>query len=259
MQKIASTYPLPFFFAGTYLFSWTCFFLAANGEGVFGPLVLLGGFGPPLIALLTAHLCGGSGLADLLRGILRWRVAGKWYAFALLLPPGLYALAMLVLWFFGDYMVPAGAPSIGVYPLMLLGVALIGGGQEEVGWRGFALPRLQRHMQPLTASIVLGLLWVVWHLPLFFMPGTPQVAIPLLPYVVYTLGISIIMTWLFNASGGSTLLAILFHAGVNVPSAWYPLGLCVGGLNSAGLLALLVWIVVTILVLRNDTYLGGSQ
>jgi membrane protease YdiL (CAAX protease family) len=92
-------------------------------------------------------------------------------------------------------------------------VALIGGGlDEEMGWRGYALPRLQGRLGPLTANLLLGVLWAFWHLPLWFVPGSFQAGSSFGLYVVSTVALSFLIGWVYNGTGGSLLLAILAHA-----------------------------------------------
>jgi membrane protease YdiL (CAAX protease family) len=101
-----------------------------------------------------------------------------------------------------------------MYSVMVLALTLVGGGQEELGWRGFALPALQERYDALIASVVIGIVWAVWHLPAFAfsIPGyTGSFAL----YTLLVVGISIVLTWLYNSSGGSVLLAMLLHGGIN--------------------------------------------
>ena len=88
---------------------------------------------------------------------------------------------------------------------------------EELGWRGLALPLLQRHLNPAAAGLVLGLIWGAWHLPAFFVGGTPQSGWSFLPFFVGVVAASVIMTGLYNASRGSLLLAMLMHFQLNNP------------------------------------------
>lgn len=106
---------------------------------------------------------------------------------------------------------------------------LIGGPlSEEIGWRGFLLPRLQKRLNPFCSSIVLGIIWACWHLPLFFIVGTCQYGIPFLLFVMTTTINTIIITWIFNRTNGSLVFPILFHTCNNVAA-----GLLVGSYNFA--------------------------
>jgi hypothetical protein len=98
-----------------------------------------------------------------------------------------------------------------------MAIALFIGPIEEFGWRGVALPLLQRRFTPLGAGLVLGVVWALWHVPSFLMSGTPQSAWSFGPYFIGILALSVIMTPLFNAAGGSILIAALFHFQVMNP------------------------------------------
>jgi uncharacterized protein len=87
----------------------------------------------------------------------------------------------------------------------------IKGPVEEIGWRGLALPLLQRRFSPIWAGLILGIIWGIWHLPAFLLSGTPQSAWSFTPFVIGAVAISVIVTPLFNKSRGSILLPALFH------------------------------------------------
>jgi membrane protease YdiL (CAAX protease family) len=128
---------------------------------------------------------------------------------------------------------------------------------EELGWRGFALPRLQQRHTALTSSVLLGLVWGLWHIPLYFVPGTGQheilrtgtsPAFAIGGFVTWTIGLSVLLTWLFNQTRGSLIVVILFHAAVNL-AAFLPAA--VGSTGSASLLnVLLTWIIAILVVVR---------
>jgi membrane protease YdiL (CAAX protease family) len=126
---------------------------------------------------------------------------------------------------------------------------------EELGWRGFALPRLQQRRTALTSSIFLGLIWGLWHIPLYFVPGTGQHEIlrsgtspgfAIGGFVGWTIGLSVLFTWLFNKTRGSLIVVILFHAAINL-AAFLPSA--VGSAGAASLLnVLLIWIAAIVVV-----------
>lgn len=86
---------------------------------------------------------------------------------------------------------------------------------EEVGWRGFALPRLTQRVGPVGASVLIGVCWAIWHLPLFHMPVMPQYGAPVLPYFAYTIALSFLLSGLTLGTGGSVVVATVFHGAVN--------------------------------------------
>jgi len=198
---LVNRHPLIFYFALTYAISWPLWLLSRLAGGTPGTVLLvMGGFGPLIAAAVTIRRSGGS-LSDWARGFLRWRVPIGYYVYALALPILIMALMNLGLAALGtpaDWSaVPGRLPA---YLQTFLLTALIFGGQEEPGWRGFALPRLQQRHSPLVATLILGLAWGVWHIPLY---GPAGFVVPLILAFFYT--------WLYNKTG-SVLLCILLHA-----------------------------------------------
>jgi membrane protease YdiL (CAAX protease family) len=185
-------------------------------------------YGPALAAIVVAGAAGGRrGIGRLLRPLGHWRVGVGWYVFVLLFPLGVRLAATglnLLLGGSPPSFFAAGAESgvpAGVHPLLLLvpvflGVFLQAGIAEEIGWRGFALPRLQARFGALTSSLILGLLWAVWHFD-------PQRGPALLErgvlYPLAVLAMTVLMTWVYNSTGGSLLLVVLYHTASNV-SDW---------------------------------------
>ena len=142
-----------------------------------------------------------------------------------------------------------------VSTLIILFVLVVG---EELGWRGYALPLLLEKRSPLTASVILGVVWGLWHLPTFLVPGTPQYGLPLTAFVLLTIEYSILMTWVFLHTLGSVLIATLFHGAINLSQ-----GLFLGGMDGAsrywllsivyGVAALIVAVVLGLSARRRPT------
>lgn len=177
-------------------------------------------FGPALAALVVTALAGGGReVLRLLRQLVRWRVHVSWYVVAVLGPFLLMGLAVVLAVAAG-----AEAPAADTYetwyqlPAGLLSSLVIVGCFEELGWRGFAQPRLQRTRTALTAALVIGLAWAAWHLPELVSEPTEQR--PPLPFVVWVLAQSVILAWLYNSTGGSVLVVALFHASANTAGAF---------------------------------------
>lgn len=179
------------------------------------PLFYLAVWAPAIAAIVTVlRYDGVTGLARFLKRLGRWRAGGGWYALMLLGIPAIYYAAAWL---------QTGAPeawfpfaSLGAY-LAAAGLMLILGPIEEIGWRGLALPLLQRAMAPLWAALVLGLIWGIWHLPAFLLDGTPQSGWSFLPFLIGATAISVIVTPLFNSTRGSILLPLLLHFQLNNP------------------------------------------
>jgi membrane protease YdiL (CAAX protease family) len=198
--------PLTAYFALAFALTWALLPFAQASRGT----ALLALFGPAAAAVIAAAWGGRQQLRDLRGRIMEWRVPIRWYVVALLLPLPISALASGL-----EYLWGAHGP-IRPQPITVLGVlvfVLVVG--EEIGWRGFALPRLLTRFGPWSASAALGALWALWHLPLFHLAGMPQFGSPFLPYIAYTIALSIILTFLAQHTRGSVIIATLFHGAVN--------------------------------------------
>ena len=189
-----------------------------------GPLFLLGVFTPGILAVaLTALDEGGHALGALFRRVFLWRIDVRFYAFALLLMP-LTKLAVAVL-----HRALAGAwPQFGdSRPVVLVAATIVGTvGQagEEMGWRGYLLPRFTQRTGLATASLIVGATWAVWHLPLFFAAEADTYHQSFLLYALQVTAYSIALAWLYWRTSGSLLLAMFMHSAFNnlkdiVPSA----------------------------------------
>lgn len=196
-------------------------FLPTQMAAVFGeisgqhPLFYLAVYAPAIAALtLVLRQKGQSGARRFLSRLLLWRTSAAWYAFLLIGIPLLFYAGALWKGLSPSELVPVSA--VGAY-LLALALHAIKGPVEEIGWRGFMLPVLQRRMSPLWAGLVIGVIWGVWHLPAFFLSGTEHSAWSFTDFFLGTIALSLIATALFNASKGSILLPALFHLQVNNP------------------------------------------
>ncbi|NHN42376.1 CPBP family intramembrane metalloprotease [Halorubellus sp. JP-L1] len=220
------------FFGLTIAFSWAAWVPGAIGIVDYGPFVfpavVVGGFGPLLAAAFVTWLVGDSVRAWASQ-VLRWRVRPRWYVVAVGLPIAVVALVSVVTvaigYSFEGPEILAQVPLF-VLPLIfvlnMVTVFLVGGGQEELGWRGFALPRLLERFDAVTASVLIGLVWASWHLPLFALEGSGQYGSSFAPYVVSLLGLSVLFTWLYRSTGRSVLLAMILHASYNSSTLLLP-------------------------------------
>jgi membrane protease YdiL (CAAX protease family) len=173
------------------------------------PLFYLAVYAPAIAALMVVIRHGGAGgLRRFLSRLLLWRCPAGWYAFLLIgIPAVFFASAALMGRSLAEHLHFSSLEAlIGALALMA-----IKGPVEELGWRGVALPLLQRRLAPLWAGLALGLVWGLWHLPAFLLGGTPQGAWSFGPFLAGSVAASVIATALFNASRGSILLAALLH------------------------------------------------
>ena len=169
-------------------------------------------FSPSISALIIAAVIGGrSEVKRLLSGFTRWKVGLRWY----------FAAAFL---FIGPLLITLIYMALGnSNPVSLAGITLIsflgqvvfnffsGPFSEELGWRGFALPRLQMKHNALVSSLILGVIHTFWHLPLYFIAGSSQMGIPLPIYLVLVTSVNIYINWLYNNTRGSLVIAVLAH------------------------------------------------
>jgi uncharacterized protein len=191
-------HPFGAFVAIAYALSWSLWLVAALGGGTVP--FLLGALGPATSAAIVTHATGGS-LRAWLTSIVRWRVPLRWWLYALLLPAALYLVVSAVLAVLGKPVDPSlFVERLPAYAGTFVLVLLVGGGMEEPGWRGFGLPELLRHHSPVRATWILGLVWGVWHVPLY---GPAGFVVPAVLAFFYT------ALWLATRS---VLLCILLHA-----------------------------------------------
>jgi membrane protease YdiL (CAAX protease family) len=231
-------------FVVAYLLSWLVWgSVIAEQSGVIGFHIPQGlALWTLLIAvLLVAALTGGmAAIRDLIARVLRWRVSWIWYVVAVGLPVALSLIALGIANLLGQE-VPTGVdePIGSAVGYFAFGILLFGL-TEELAWRGFVLPRLQAKLTPLAAALVLGVIWAIWHTPLFFIEDSSQQGWPYLGFVVLVLAESVIISWVFNHARGSVLLVALLHAASDASLAW-------SGTLSGSDLAF--WVIVAVYVL----------
>ncbi len=239
LKRLLNRHPLLAYFVLAYAGAWLALLpvlLAQNGLGLLPftvpdvlallSFVLLASFAGPTLAafIVTAATSGKDGVRQLLGRYLLWRVGIPWYLLALF---GFLILFLL------SVSLSLGAAPLNIllqqWPLLLssflpnmLVFALLGVLGEEPGWRGFALPRLQRQYGPLLGSLILGTLHGLWHLPAFFVTGAlaPFTFSLFLTFVLTAVASTIFYTWIYNNTQGSILIAILTHAASNAASGF---------------------------------------
>lgn len=179
------------------------------------PLFVLAVYAPALAGFTIVVFQGGvAGLRRYLSRLSLWRCPPAWYAFLLLGIPFLFFSGA---WLKGGLSEQPMASFNWPGMMVAMAITMIIGPVEEFGWRGVALPLLQRRFAPIWAGLILGVIWGLWHLPAFLLSGTPQSAWSFAPFFIGSVAISLIVTPLFNASSGSILLPALVHFQLNNP------------------------------------------
>jgi uncharacterized protein len=218
-MSLVRRYPLITFFVLAYALAWWIWVLYAFGITYLGPIFALGPF---LAAIIVTMLTRGTvGLKALLSRMVRWRVGLSWYAAALLLPVAVYVVAVSLNILLGAR--ASTAEQFGswylIFPLFAYSLLfpLSGAFGEELGWRGYALPRVQARLWALSAALIIGVIQTAWHLPLFMIDrSTPPV-----PLIAGYMSLGVLATWVFNNTRGSVLMTMLLHASFNTNAGFF--------------------------------------
>lgn len=242
----------PMFFLLTFAVTWSCWIPIVTvpiSEHTLTRAILLtvGIFAPSLVALsLTAWTKGESGIRALLGRMFQWEVGARWYLFAVGYTLSIKLLVTLI-YRLGTHTWPHfGTVPLYIIPFAILISTPVQSG-EEIGWRGYALPRMAPRLGLGWASIILGIIWATWHLPLFYLPGSDTYHQSFIVYATQVTAISVAMAWLWEKTGKSLLLTMLMHAAINntqdiIPSA------VPGGTKTFGLSASpLSWLAAAVL------------
>jgi membrane protease YdiL (CAAX protease family) len=208
------------FFCLTYVLSWASFLAAGfmssgAAAGLRGPLFLVGTFAPAMVALaLTSQAEGRAGVRRLLREVVHWRVGARWYLFAVGYMAGI-KLAVALVYRLATHSWPRFGHEAWyvICAAILLSTPVQAG--EEIGWRGYALPRLAGRLGLAPASIVLGAVWACWHLPFFFVAEVDKSGQSFPVYFLQIIALSVAAAWLYWRTNRSLLLVMLMHSSVN--------------------------------------------
>jgi membrane protease YdiL (CAAX protease family) len=189
------------------------------------PLMIVMGYMPTLGAVIVTQATQGKeGVKALFRKLLIARVGLRWYLFAIFGIAVAFVTSIEIYNMFGNGpalpilstrmpQMPLGQLALSIVPMFIV-FTLVNG--EELAWRGFALPRLQAKYNALTSSLILGVIWTLFHLPLFFtLTGSSQADWSFISFLISTVSLSVLYTWMYNHTRGSVLLAYLFHGAAN--------------------------------------------
>ncbi len=253
MIKAIKNHPLTTFYILAFALSW-CIKIPVSISVTDNILFrLLSSFFPAIAALVTAAIIAGrQGVGDLLRQASRLRVSPIWYLAALVIPIVLSLLALVLVVPFGETFPAFDVPGIKFLPELFLAIFFDLG--EELGWRGFALPRLQGRFNPVVAGLIVGLLWWAWHLPEVLAGPASGLSLQQdisreLRDLVQDLAISILMTWIYNGTGKSVFLATLFHISTSLLAQFLVLPHTFNITPSDILFSVLLWIAAAAVIL----------
>ncbi|MDO8847679.1 MAG: type II CAAX endopeptidase family protein [Coriobacteriia bacterium] len=223
------------FFVVTFAWSWLIWLplvlagagVIPLGEDLVGPVtvaaVVLGAFGPAVGAFYSLRTSRGKGvIREYLRGLMDLRFG--WWGW--LTPPLVLGVTTWLAWIlpelWGAPRLEMLLPSVWVFPPVLLLMVFLGGGQEELGWRGYILDPLEERLGPWRGNLVLGMVWAVWHVPLFFMPGTSQRYVPFVGFTLVLIGYSYLYAAVREAAGKRTMAGLVAHGWGNAFVPLFP-------------------------------------
>ena len=234
---------------------WGILIVRKIEPGFFNPWKLLAAFGPSLAGLVAIGLSSGKdGLSKLWNQLTLFRVNWFWVLFSLAVPPLLMLSSLGIHILLGGAVLTFNDPAelYRVIPAFLL-VFVFSVLGEEIGWRGFALPWLQERFNALNSSVILGTIWAIWHLPLFWLPGDFHQQLPLFWFLLQTISISILYTWVFNATKGSLPILMLLHTASNTAFGVLPMlpEAANGSLRPAWILNILLILAVGLVIMIN--------
>lgn len=258
MVPVIRRHSLATFFILAFILTWVVWVpRAAASQGLLAselPIVVgqVWAWIPAVAALLAAILTGGrAAVGELGSRLVRWRVGWRWYVVVIVGPAAFSLVVAIVYVFLGGSWSAAWPWEFGGlvgFVTFFLVLVLTDGVGEELGWRGFALPRLLSGHGALAASLILGVLWALWHLPLVWTEGYPLYQQPVWLLFGDIVAESVIFTWVFLNTRGSVLLAVLLHASTNL-FVVSPTVASAGGLALPLLAAAAKWLLVFVLVL----------
>ena len=213
--SLVKRHPLITFFVSTYVLTWAIespfVFLTdsvTNTQGLV--LSILSVNVPSVMAIvLTAMVFGRGSLRKLLGRLLIWRVNPFWYLVVILGPAALAGGVVGLNALLGGPALSLGMPLLGVAFFLAFSIFPGSALGEEIGWRGYALPRLQATRSALSASLILAPIWGLWHLPLWLTGDPVKTPIFYVPFFFSAFAFSVILTWVYNSTGGSLLMVVL--------------------------------------------------
>ena len=273
IEAFVTRHPVRIYFALAFAVSWAGVLFVVGPGGIpttvehlmtIGPAMYVAMLAGPSVAglLMISLVSGRAGLREVLARLLTWRVGGRWYAVALLTAPFLVTAVSLALSLLSPEFRPAVSMTNDKAPLPLFGLAggLIVGIFEELGWTGFAIPRMRRRYGVLSTGLLVGVLWGAWHFIMFWEPGSFSGALPLAVLLVrlfsWLPAYRVLMVWVYDRTG-SLLVAMLMHASLSASTLiLQPLATGATDLTWNLGLAAVLWVVVAAVAVAQGGHLS---
>jgi len=186
-------------------------------------LTILGVFGPAIGAILSVlTIEGKSSLKTFVKAFFSLKFGWKiWLSIFIVL-----GIAGIIAWIIPEYLgedrVQTYLPSVYIFPLYVLMMVFFGGGQEEIGWRGYISPYLEKRFGLIIGGLILGIIWAVWHIPLWFISSSTQKYTNFFGFMLLTIGYSYFFSWIIKESGNRLLSGIVVHGVANAYAALFP-------------------------------------
>ena len=223
LREFARSHQVALFLLLTLGFSWSVYGIEFISDSSLPPLAV---YGPVIAAAIVTWITGGN-VRRWVRQLVIWRIGGRWYLIVLVGFPIVFVGGSTAIYVAltgdTDGFAPGVLPERMWIVLIFLAFQILTAGLgEELGWRGFALPRLQDRYNALIASLIIGFFWALWHFPLFFQPDSYQAQMGPVIYLIDGFALSILFTWVYNSTGGSVLMAALLHGVYNTTLVLYP-------------------------------------
>ena len=186
------------------------------------PIMFIGALGPAAGAFFSLYTINGKGaIKEYCKKFVSLKFGWKAWISMFLILGGAYFIAWIIPEFFGENRIPAFIP-IYIFPIYLLINIFMGGGQEEIGWRGYILPFLEKKYGLIIGSLILGIIWAIWHIPLWFIPGTTQVYMNFIAFTFMTIGYSYIFSWIIELSNKKLFSGLVIHGIANGFAGIFP-------------------------------------
>jgi membrane protease YdiL (CAAX protease family) len=227
MKKLIQSYPIIAFITVTLLYSWTLWLLMILSSKELLPFKFptnfLGSFGPAVGALIvTGIIKGKNGLKNILKSLINWKTSAWSYLFAIFFIIMVYVFTAGITYLIDPPLLKLGKlPGLPETVIYFFVIAIVGGPLgEEIGWRGFLQPELLKRFNPAITSLFIASIWLLWHIPLFWLEGAAQSGGSIIYFGLSVFAMAFLFTLLYLKSKGSLLMAILFHTMINYVSAF---------------------------------------